>query len=186
MIDCRCQDGIGYWQNMQCRPLTQAEERRAYLVAKERHDRSWTRRSKDRVNPKSKQKDFATHLLGARAELAYCILEGVEWPATVDDFKNPDVPPDIEIRCRNHKWRNIIIRDNDIKKGMDRRFVAGRLTEEGVFQFDGWLWGHEAIDWKREDPGGYGAPARFIPVSRLHRLPFYRNSKRAHTPNSKK
>jgi hypothetical protein len=134
----------------------------------------------DSVNAKTKRQDLAVHVMGARAELAWCILEGVTWSASVDNFTKPDVEPDIEIRCRNRKWKNLIIRDPDLKGDkLNRRFVAAREREDGRIEFNGWLYGWEAAKFPKTNPGGY-KPARFIDTKYMHRLPFYRGHARRH------
>lgn len=152
------------------------------LVAMARHERSFLiRGSEDSVNPKSRKRDLEVHLMGARAELAWCVLDGVEWSGSIDNFDRPDVEPDIEIRCRDRRWSKLIIRDRDLKgEKPGRRFVAAKELEDGRVEFDGWCFGWEASRFKKTDPGNFGRPARFIPVEYLHRLPFYRESPRRH------
>jgi hypothetical protein len=182
-MSCVCHTGLGYWRVMECRPFTPREEARARRVGEKRHLRSTARGSVDSVSKKDKAKDLAVHIMGARAELAWCILEGVKWSASVDNFHKPDVEPDIEIRCRNWRWKNLIIRDRDlVPEKLDRRFVAARERRDGTIEFNGWVTGRQALRYPKRDPGGYGKPARFIDVEYLHKLPFYRDFPKKHQP----
>ena len=186
MVMCVCQSGSGFWEKTTSRHLTPKEEDWARRVAERRHERSYGR-DRDTVYRKARDVDYAMHLMGARAELAWCILEGVRWPASVDAHRRkdppPDVPPDIEIRCRDEKWVNIIIRERDLTGDkIHRRFVSAKQLSDGRFEFDGWILGTEAIRTPLRDKGRYGRPAHFINVRELHRLPFYRGLKRHKPP----
>lgn len=170
-IVCKCQTGSGYWVDTTCRPLTETEKAWAADIGRQRHERSWARGSRDSVGAKSKEEDLATHLAGTPAELAYCIFNGLKWPATVDDYDGADAPDGSEVRFRGQKGYRLILREKDIRLKGDRRFVSAYFDGR-VYHFDGWAWGHEGLLFPLTDPNGK-RPARFIPVERLHRLPFY-------------
>ncbi len=186
-MKCMCQTGTGYWIKAQSRPLTPKEEAWALQVAGARAA-SWRRGQPDKVYGevvprKTEVEALRMDILGARAELAWCVSEGIEWNASVDTYKRiPDAPPDVEIRARMFRHPSLIIRPDDLKleRYAKRRYVAARDMGDGSFEFNGWIFGWEAREhfrhyYKTHDNR---PPAYFIPVKELHRLPFYRGRKR--------
>jgi hypothetical protein len=147
--------------------LTAAEQQEANDHGKTLFYEAERRKRKDSVNAKNDELGMAKHRVGAASELAYSIFFGVPWPKHVETYKRqPDFPPDIEVRCRVG-WKNIIVRPDDVP---DRRYVCVNF-EDDHFVFYGWIWGYEAKRHPLIDVGGYGRPAHIIDIKHLHRFP---------------
>jgi len=102
------------------------------------------------------------HVLGAQAELAAAKFLGVDWEATINTFKAPDVL-DYQVRGRKLHGYDLIVRLNDSDRAP---FIL--VVGTGPFYVVGWLYGHEA---KREEwlaTHGGREKAYFVPKSALH------------------
>lgn len=107
------------------------------------------------------------HILGARGELAFCRLMGLEWPARVNTFRDkPDVDPDWEVRTspiasvvkvdvRDPEGYRVVQVVSD--HGSDAFTITGFILVRTALQMDRFL----------DDPGNRGKAAYFIPRNLL-------------------
>lgn len=108
-----------------------------------------------------------THIAGAAAELAYCRASGIEWPATIDTYKEEaDVGRHLEIRWTEKGQHSLIIRPSD---PLDRYYVLV-TGKPPAFRVVGYIWGEDAIrdEWRRAPKGR--PPAWFVPQSALEKI----------------
>lgn len=119
------------------------------------------------VNVSSGGRDeWASHILGALGELAYCKATGRYWAGTVNTFKDPDAGTRIQIRTRAEHDHDLIVREKDCDTDIFV-LVTGGPTE---FFVRGWMLGKEAKKKKyQKNPGGYGT-AYFVPAGELKSL----------------
>jgi hypothetical protein len=106
---------------------------------------------------------FKVHIQGAMGEVAAAKGLGVYWPASCNSFKNPDLPPNIQVRLRTKAEYDLILRDGDAD---DEIFVL--ITgSPPTFSLKGWCLGKEGKKdkWKK-DPNGRGA-AYWVPQTSL-------------------
>lgn len=198
-MNCVCQTGLGYWARADVRPLTEEEELEAaeHALAKSKASRrgkaggggrGGSRAAhgdrQDSVADKTLEQHRAADLLGARGEKAWSVFWGVEWPKTIDDFKNPDFPPNIEIRTTKMDPPMLVLRARDMTKmKRDRRYVLMSETSQKTMAIYGWVRPSEVeTDFRPRKlyPGDRGKPARFIPMWALHRFPFYSKFPKRH------
>lgn len=168
---CRCR-GIGFWYRA-CLPLSAADLAWADAIAGNRLEEAIRAGGRDRLGYNS----LRSHELGARGELAFCRLLGIEWPARVNTFHAlPDVDPDYEIRTAVKRY--LKIRPAETAGDLAaRRFVL--VTADGAWHTVwGYVYGAEAYGAPVSDPGGLGKPAHFLRPADIHRLPFHVTSKR--------
>ena len=101
------------------------------------------------------------HVIGAQAELAVARFLGVEWEATINTFKAPDVLG-CQVRCRSRYGYDLLIRRDD-KDAEPYVLVVGT----GPFYIVGWIYGHEAKrdEWLAEH--GKRERAYFVPKDAL-------------------
>lgn len=83
-----------------------------------------------------------SHALGPEIETCMAELSvarglGLPWPATVNHFQGPDLPPDIEIRHTPVPMGRLIFRPEDDKDGTLRRFILV-TGQDGVYVVVGW------------------------------------------------
>lgn len=108
----------------------------------------------------------AHHQVGAMAELAFCRALKVEWPHTVDGFKEiPDVNPNWEVRYLKDQpgWRGVKVLENDdddrlvawVTGKLPRFEVMGYIRAGGVKQHPEW-WRPKKV-----------APLWLVPESRM-------------------
>ena len=100
--------------------------------------------------------NFASHMLGARGELAAAKWLGVPWPAYVGVANTkPNIEPDWDVRTRSHKSGSLIVRPRDIDT---RRYLLIVELQPGVsYESKGWIRGADAKrpEWLG-DPNGMG------------------------------
>ena len=107
---------------------------------------------------------LAAHILGACAELAVAKILGICFSGTIGTYKEPDLPHEIEVRCRTKFWHDLPIYERDKS---NRRFVlvTGKSPD---FVVHGWADGsfRKPEFWRKLNPN---RPAIWaIPKSRLH------------------
>jgi len=107
---------------------------------------------------------LSAHILGACAELAVAKVLGICFSGTIGTFKEPDLPHEIEVRCRSKIWHDLPIYEKDKD---NRRFVL--VTGKNPnFLVHGWADGsfRKPEFWRILDRN---RPAIWaIPKSRLH------------------
>jgi hypothetical protein len=183
---CVCQTGTGYWAKATVRPFTDEEEEecRIHAMAMSRASGRWTsaRRLTDSRGRKTLEQHRHADLVGARGEKAWSIFWGVPWPKRINDFKDPDFDPDIEVRTTEMDPPTLIIRSRDVQKA-DRLYCLLHSDTDGRIHLLGWVRPREILDDyrpRRLHDLDDGAPARFIPHWALHRFPFYFRSPKKH------
>ena len=141
------------------------EVERAASVGVSRNVEAMKKGRRQRLSKKAGD-DFSVHILGALGECAFCKAAGKYWPGTVNTFKDPDVPPNIQVRTRSNHDYDLIVRDTDSD---DDVFVLVTGGPE-YFLVHGWISGLEAKsqEW-RCDYGSYGE-AYFVPKAALHSI----------------
>lgn len=82
-----CCSKPGFWERATPRALTPAEEAYATRIGRQRYFES----VRDGLRDKFGKASMDNHVLGARGELAFCVLFGLEWPASVGAYGQPDV-----------------------------------------------------------------------------------------------
>lgn len=103
-----------------------------------------------------------THVLGAQAELAFCLALGVPWPARVGNYKGADVDPEWEVRWSTLDAVKVTPNDGD------DRLVALVRGESPEFRVVGYIRaGGAKRHYPLADPGNRGWPAHFVPARRL-------------------
>jgi hypothetical protein len=128
--------------------------------------------SRDRPNTVTKE-DMKTEeqwiendVNGAAAEMVVAKALNRYWSGSVNTFKNgADVGESIQVRWSPKDHNSLIVRDND-PDDQWFFFVTGDLSRG--MRIHGYIRGGEAKreEW-REDRGGYGKPAFFVPHAAL-------------------
>lgn len=110
----------------------------------------------------------AIHVHGALAEVAVAVYLGKELPLSVNTFhRQPDLPPDIEVRWAARDDYCLTIREGD--PGLRRYCLVTGYAP--TFTLRGWLRREEVqAHWWR-DYGGYGHAAWAVPQDQLHPMP---------------
>lgn len=106
---------------------------------------------------------WTEHCEGACGELVVAKTLGIYWDGSVNTFKNPDLPGNIDVRTRSRDDYELIVRPNDNDHS---RFVlvTGRCPK---YRIVGWLHGDQAKqpEWLKNHGGRESA--YFVPHSEL-------------------
>jgi hypothetical protein len=145
--------------------LSPAELACASTVAALRHYSSTIRGGRDAHGLK-RQVDASCHYDGACAELAAARALGVYWPASVNSYGEPDLPPDWQVRGRSRHDYDLLVRPGDSD---DHRFVLVTGTAPSL-RVVGWCYGKEAKRGEFKRAYGGRPEAFFVPASSLRSI----------------
>jgi hypothetical protein len=122
-------------------------------------------------NKHARLSNWLTDIDGACAEIALAKHLGVYWRPSVNEFKRPDLPPNIQVRSTPHRNGHLIVREND-KPNADHRFVLV-ITVVPRFILVGSMLGHEAMydEFFRRALTPDEADGWWVPQDRLSELP---------------
>jgi hypothetical protein len=145
--------------------LTPAELACATTVAALRHYSAVSRGSRD-GHGLGRQEGAECHFHGCCAEVAAARALGVYWPASVNSYGEPDLPPDWQVRGRSRHDYDLLVRPGDSD---DHRFVLVTGAAPSL-RVVGWCYGREAK--RSEFKRAYGGrpEAFFVPASSLRSI----------------
>jgi hypothetical protein len=109
-------------------------------------------------------KGMTNHRLGALAELAMATFLNVPWEPSEGATKEPDLPPDWQVRATDKARGSLIVRGNDPE---EHRYALVIQDSPGWFLVVGWIRGKHA---KRDEyrRAAAGRPAAwFVPQGAL-------------------
>ena len=141
--------------------LTWAEVHHAALVGVSRRLASMERGLNANVHAPGKS-DWATDIDGASSELAVAKCLGMYWPASVNDYKSPDVGV-LHVRSTKAEGGHLIVRQNDV---VSARYVLVRNLCPVFFVMGSKLGSDAMVDRYWRDSGG-GVGAWWVPASDL-------------------
>lgn len=104
--------------------------------------------------------------IGVMAEMAGCDYLGLPYVFTVNTFRAPDLPFEIEVRAT--EWRNghCKVRPDDADS---RRVVMAIVTSlESPVVLAGWIMARDGKQFPTRDPHGASMPWHFVPQSALN------------------
>tara|TARA_R100001244_G_scaffold129386_5_gene100853 strand:+ start:5150 stop:5647 length:498 start_codon:yes stop_codon:yes gene_type:complete len=141
--------------------LTQQEMVLGCTVGLTRYAESISKNRKPRFPEQFPDQMLLFHQLGACAEVAFCKFAGLFYSPTVNKFGHPDIGDDIEVRWSSRDTLKVSPKDNNV-------YCISMSGNLPTFVYNGWIWSEEAKQKKWEaDPGDWGKPAFFVPVTDL-------------------
>lgn len=100
-----------------------------------------SKNSKKTFNPGCKKNELLDQI-AACAELAFCIIKGIKWPANHNKCDgSPDAPPIWEVKCTEYSYGYLPIRINN---NPERKYAL--ITYDWKlhkFTYRGWRWGYD-------------------------------------------
>lgn len=143
--------------------LSPSEQFQAAHIGCQRHLAALQAGLTDKHAAKTCTDPWALHIEGAAGELAFAKATNRYWPATVNNFHDPDLMNGVQVRTRSSHSHDLIVRegDSDLHTFV---LVTGRMP---VYRVHGWIKGRDAKQLRFwNNPGGHG-PAFFIPQGHL-------------------
>lgn len=139
--------------------LTDMEMRIAALLGVERHVQSASRKT---TRGQAAETSLQSHIVGASGEIAVAKALGLYPGFTVNNFKEPDIEPNIQVRSAIKGRLILSDKDNPFQKYV---FVLGFAPN---LEVAGWVWGYDAqIKKWFLDPNNGRPPAYFVPKEAL-------------------
>jgi hypothetical protein len=129
------------------------------------------------LSRKASAEQWFYNIVGACGELAVAKALCRYWPAAINQKKHePDVHPDIQVRCLALPHYDLIVRQDDPE---DFRYVLC-LGEPPTFEIPGWIDGASAKrpEWLF-DRGDRQRPCFWVPQSALHPIAEFNHFKAA-------
>ena len=133
----------------------------AAVVGIRRHLLSLNSREFNKV--KNPRYGWHTDIEAACGELSVAKALGIYWDGSVNTFKRPDLPPDIQVRTSKSYQDHLVIRSADAD---DERFIKV-VGVHPDYELVGWIWGREGkrAEYWGERNGTY--PAFWVPHAAL-------------------
>jgi hypothetical protein len=142
-----------------------AQLEHAKTIARLRQDEAVAAKRPDRHGFKGD--GYQIHLQGALGELVCCAVMDIEWDASVNTFKKPDVLDCLQVRTRSTSGYDLLIRPTDADDEIFIHVTFDIKAGEPYFTVHGGMTGR---DGKRQEwlhAHGGRPPAYFIPAEYL-------------------
>lgn len=111
----------------------------------------------------SKESGYGLHCEAALAEMAVAKGLGLYFPATLNAYSKPDIPPNLQVKLRFGENDDMFV-PTTCKEDELFILVTGRAP---VYTIKGFCSGLEAKQYPTRAPGGF-RPAHLVPQSDLH------------------